>query len=147
MEWPFLCVLIFIIILFHSQLSYPYLGGELLKSKAVSLIITISPTPLKDMSLICLPPWATDFFPIHLSYLLFISFCELGNGLVKLGRTLLKTRLGSEIVSEIFFLAQWLPDLITAFHIPRRLLDNQGCHISEYTYIQAISYKHIWFVW
>lgn len=72
------------------------------------------PPPFKDLSLICLPPAATEFFPIHLSYLLFISFCELGNGLIKLVKTLLKTRLSSETVSEIFSLARWLPDLNTA---------------------------------
>lgn len=48
-------------------------------------------------------------------YLLFINFYELGNGLIKLARTLLKIRLGSETVSVVFFIEHWLPDLNTVF--------------------------------
>lgn len=130
----FLCVLIFIITFFHSQSSYPYLGGELLKSKTVSLIILHLPHP----ALICLPPAATEFFPIHLSYLLFISFCELGNCLIKLAKNLLRSVLGSETSIWDTCLSTQTPDLSTDFYISRNPLGSWGCHIRECTWIQAL---------
>lgn len=98
----------------------PYLGAELLESKTVSLIILYLPHP----TLICRPPAATEFFPILLSYLPFISFCELGYCLIKLAKKLLRSVVGSETVSEVPVLAHGLPDLRTDVYLPRSPLDS-----------------------
>lgn len=148
----FLCVLIFIITLFHSQSSYPYLGGEHLKSKKVSLIILDLPH-LSWRLVFDLSATSSYWVLPHTSfYLLFISFCVLGNCLIKLAKNVLKTVLGSETVSEIFVLAHGLPDFTTDFCILRNLLDGWGRHISECTWIHAVwatcvRYRRVWFVW
>ena len=119
------------------------------ESNTVSLIIIGLPAP--HMSLILLPPAATEFFLIHFSYLLFISSCVVENCLTKLSGTLLKNALASETVSDIFFLVHGPPDLSTGFHVPGSLLDSWGCHINEYICVQAglvkwVHCKHTWFV-
>lgn len=87
----------------------------------------VSPPPYFDLS-------ATSSYrvlPILLSYLPFISFCELGYCLIKLAKKLLRSVVGSETVSEVPVLAHGLPNLRTDVYLPRSSLDSWGCHVTD----------------